>query len=102
MTKYSIRHKDNLYIIEVSGHAGAATKGEDTVCASISTAIYMTRNFIEVSEPSYNLSGIMLDEGNALFSVSSEYEMATKALNVLEFVLDDLGNQFPQYIKKIN
>ena len=102
MTKYSIKHIGDLYIIEIKGHAGYSNKGYDIVCASISTAIYMTRNTIEKVEPSYNLSNIKLDEGYAYFEVDSKYKMATKALEVLEFTLVDLGNQFPDNIKKIN
>ncbi len=101
MTKYSIKNKNNLHIIEIKGHSGYSEEGSDIVCASISTAIYMTRNLIEVLEPSYNLSNIKLEEGYALFEVSSEYENAVKILGNLEFTLDDLANQYPNHIKRV-
>ncbi len=101
MTKYSIKETLNLYIFEISGHAGFAKSGEDIVCASISTAIYMTRNSIELLEPSYNLSNIKLDEGYAYFEVDKKYKNAVKILEVLEFTLNNLESQFPKHIKKI-
>ncbi len=101
MTKYSIKETLNLYIIEISGHANFADKGEDIVCASISTAIYMTRNTIEHLVPSYNLSNIKLDEGYAYFEVDKKYDVAVKILEVLEFTLNNLESQFPKHIKKI-
>lgn len=101
MTKYRIISQGDLYIVEIKGHSGYDDKGYDIVCASISTAIYMTRNIIEQIEPSYNLSSIKLDDGYAYFEVSSNYKLATKALSALEFALNDLEKQFPEYIKKI-
>ena len=101
MTKYSIKYTLNLYSIEISGHANYAQQGEDIVCAAISTAIYMTRNNIEMLEPSYNLSNIKLEEGYALFEVSKEYNNAVKILEVLEFTLNNLESQFPKHIKKL-
>ena len=101
MTKYSIKNTLNLYSIEISGHANYAQKGEDIVCAAISTAIYMTRNNIEMLEPSYNLSNIKLEEGYAYFEVSKEYKNAVKILEVLEFTLNNLESQFPKHIKKL-
>lgn len=101
MTKYSIKNTGELTILEVKGHANAADKGEDIVCASISTAIYMTRNIIEQIEPGYNLSNIKLEEGYALFEIPSQYELANKALNALVFALNDLEKQFPKNIKKV-
>ncbi len=101
MTKYSLKETSNLYIFEINGHANYAEKGEDIVCASISTAIYMTRNTIEELEPSYNLSNIKLDEGYAYFEIDKKFSNAVKILKVLEFTLNNLESQFPKHIKKI-
>ncbi|MCR5705618.1 MAG: ribosomal-processing cysteine protease Prp [Acholeplasmatales bacterium] len=101
MTKYSIKNTLDLYSIEISGHAGFADKGLDIVCSAISTAIYMTRNQIEVLEPSYNLSSIKLEEGYAYFEVPKKYKNAVKILEVLEFTLNNLESQFPKHIKKL-
>ncbi len=100
MTKYSILNTNDEYIIEVKGHANFSDTN-DIVCSSISTAIYMTRNTIEMLEPSYNLSNIILDEGYAKFVVSKSYKNAVKILEVLEFTLNNLESQFPNNIKKL-
>lgn len=99
MTKYKIIKNSKNYNIIIEGHADASEYGTDIVCASISTAIYMTRNAIELLEPSYNLSNIILDVGYASFCVDLEYKIACKLLEVLEFTLKDLEKQFPKYIK---
>ncbi len=101
MTKYSVKNTLDLYIIEIKGHSNFAPKGEDIVCASISTATYMTRNTLENLEPSYNLSNVKLDEGYAYFEVDKKYNNAVKILEVLEFTLNNLESQFPKYIKKV-
>ena len=101
MTKYSIKHYDDKFIIEIKGHANYSEQGSDIVCSAVSTAIYMTRNVIEQVEPGYNLSNIKLEEGYAYFEVDSKYKYATKVLIALEFALNDLGDQYPDYIKQI-
>lgn len=102
MTKYKIIKNNDLYIINIEGHAGYQQYGSDIVCSSISTAIYMTRNAIELLEPCYNLANIELAEGFASFKVERKYINACKLLENLEFMLKDLESQFPKYIKNQN
>ena len=103
MTKYKIIKNNDEYIIEIKGHSNFATQGKDIVCASISTAIYMTRNILEKLEPSYNISNnVLLDDGYAKFICSTDFVNGIKILENLEFTLNDLESQFPNYIKKLN
>ena len=54
MTIYSIKRSNGEALIEIKGHAGYANKGEDIVCAAISTACIMTANLIDkIKEISY-------------------------------------------------
>lgn len=99
MTKYKIIKNDEKYNIIIDGHAGYDNEGYDIVCASISTAIYMTRNAIELLEPCYNIDNIKLSIGYASFSVDRKYINACKLLENLEYTLKDLEKQFPNNIK---
>ena len=44
----------NNKIIKVLGHADYAQYGSDIVCASVSTAVYMSINQIEVFDKTYS------------------------------------------------
>lgn len=102
MTNFKIINNNEIYEIEIKGHSNFSTHGSDIVCASISTAIYMTFNNIELLEPGYNLSNSKLDDGYAIFKVEKKYNNACKLLESLEFTLKDLEKQFPKNIKQIN
>ena len=84
--------------IKVNGHANYAEYGADIVCASVSTAVYMSINQIEVFD---KLDCIKTNvyEGNACIEVVREDEIVSKVISNLIFTLRDLELQYPKYIK---
>ena len=88
----------NNKTINVKGHANYAEYGSDIVCASVSTAVLMSINQIEVFD---KLDCIKTNvyEGNACIEVVREDEIVSKVISNLIFTLRDLELQYPKYIK---
>ena len=84
--------------IKVSGHANYAEYGQDIVCASVSTAVYMSINQIEVFDKLECIK-TTVREGNACIEVVREDEIVKKVISNLIFTLRDLELQYPKYIK---
>ena len=84
--------------IKVKGHANYAEYGQDIVCASVSTAVYMSVNQIEVFDKIECIKTTIL-EGNACIEVVREDEIVNKVISNLIFTLRDLELQYPKYIK---
>ena len=84
--------------ITVKGHANQAEYGNDIVCASVSTAVIMSVNQIEVFNKAHCLD-TKIFEGNTTITVVSEDEIVCKVLDNLIFTLKDLELQYPKYIK---
>ena len=88
----------NNKTIKVKGHANYAEYGQDIVCASVSTAVYMSINQIEVFDKIQCIKTIV-KEGNACIEVVREDEVVSKIISNLIFTLRDLELQYPKYIK---
>ena len=88
----------NNKTIKVLGHADYAEYGQDIVCASVSTAVYMSVNQIEVFDKSHCIK-TTIKEGNACIKVVCEDEIVKKVISNLIFTLRDLELQYPKYIK---
>jgi len=88
----------NNKTIKVKGHANYAEYGSDIVCASVSTAVYMSINQIEVFDK-INCINTKITEGNACIEVVCEDEVVNKVISNLIFTLRDLELQYPKYIK---
>ena len=88
----------NNKTIKVLGHAGYAEHGSDIVCASVSTAVYMSINQIEVFDK-IDCIKYSMSEGNVCIEVVREDEIVKKVIDNLVFTLKDLELQYPKYIK---
>ena len=88
----------NNKTIKVKGHANYAEYGQDIVCASVSTAVYMSINQIEVFDKLDCIKTNVM-EGNACIEVVREDEIVSKVISNLIFTLRDLELQYPKYIK---
>ena len=84
--------------IKVNGHADYAEYGQDIVCASVSTAVYMSINQIEVFDK-IKCINTKIAEGNACIEVVCEDDIVNKVISNLIFTLRDLELQYPKYIK---
>ena len=84
--------------IDVKGHAGFAKKGEDIVCASVSTAVTMCINQIELFDMLDHIEFI-LDEGNFHLHIVNNNDVLEKIIKNLVYTLSDLEITYPKYIK---
>ena len=88
----------NNMTIKVLGHADYAEYGSDIVCASVSTAVYMSVNQIELFDK-INCINYNINEGNACIEVVCEDDIVKRVISNLIFTLRDLELQYPKYIK---
>lgn len=95
----SVSDKQSLRQLTVTGHANYGAKGEDIVCAAVSTAVIVTANAIE----HLNLNHVIeVDVQEGYFKIIQKTDNAsvTALINNLEYTLDELEKQYPKYIKK--
>ena len=90
--------KDKLKKIKVSGHANYKKKGEDIVCAAVSTATLLTYNAIEHLKLNH-LVECNVSDGYFMIKSLSDHEIILGLFKNLEFTLNDLEKQYPKYMK---
>jgi len=82
----------------IHGHAGGGARGEDVICAAISSAAYMTANTITdvLNIPAYvNVS----KNGEMILTVQEEYrEKCNGILTGFKLHLQELEKQYPKNI----
>lgn len=84
--------------IIIKGHANQNAYGNDIVCASVSTAIIMTVNQLELLEMLNGVS-VVLEEGYAKINVDHGQSIVLKVFENLIYTLKELELQYPKYIK---
>ena len=96
MIKVSII-KDNLIKeVKISGHANFADYGKDIVCSAVSSIATTTiNNIIALDNKAITYSA---DEGDILIT-NNDSEMASKLLDNMIMMLEDLAKDYPKNIK---
>ena len=96
MIKVSII-KDNLIKeVKISGHADFADYGKDIVCSAVSSIATTTiNNIIALDNKAITYSA---NEGDILIT-NNDSEMASKLLNNMVMMLEDLAKDYPKNIK---
>ena len=84
--------------IKVSGHANYKKKGEDIVCAAVSTATLMTFNAIEHLKLDH-LVECNVSEGSFQIRAFDDNQTIEALLENLRYTLNDLEKQYPKYMK---
>ena len=84
--------------IEIKGHARQNEYGKDIVCASVSTAIIMTINQVEICGLIENIK-YQLDEGFASITIIKEDKLLRQIIDNLVYSLTDLVHTYPKYLK---
>jgi uncharacterized protein len=84
--------------INVSGHANFKTKGQDIVCAAVSTAILVTANAIIKLELEHTVDQV-IKEGYFSLVVKQFDNIVQKLLLNLEYTLIELQNDYKKYLK---
>lgn len=85
--------------VVVSGHANYAKKGNDIVCASVSTAVMMSINQIEIFDLLDCIEYNVDNNGLIAIEVVKENDTVLKIIKNLVYTLSDLELQYPKYIK---
>ena len=88
---------DVLVGLEVTGHAGYAPKGEDLVCAGVSSVL--TGGFNALNKE--DIEEVKLNEGEAKVILKSKTCKSVDVLKVIEIQLMTIEEEFPQFIKNI-
>ena len=96
MIKVSII-KDNLIKeVKISGHADFADYGKDIVCSAVSSIATTTiNNIIALDNKAITYSA---NEGDILIT-NNDSEMASKLLDNMVMMLEDLAKDYPKNIK---
>ncbi|QTA37148.1 ribosomal-processing cysteine protease Prp [Thermosipho ferrireducens] len=79
---------------EITGHSLYAKKGEDIVCAAVSTVVQHTARFLKK-----NGAKVKVDEGYLLVKDIVNNEISQIFVEELFQTLQDLQSQYPKYVK---
>ena len=85
---------------EVDGHSDYADEGSDIICASVSSAAYMTANTL--TEIIGVKAEIEVEDGYMHLVVSEENETAKKLIEGFALHIGQLSEQYPDYVIKLH
>lgn len=86
-------------VITISGHANYDEKGKDIVCASVSSIVITTINaIIEIDNDAIDYSDI---DNKIEIRVIKQDEIVLKLINNMVLLLEELQNDYSDYIKII-
>lgn len=87
-----------IYEITVKGHAQYKPKGQDIVCAAVSTATLVTANAIEHLALNHHID-LTVEDGYFKLILLNSHDTIERLLDNLEYTLISLEKQYPKYIK---
>ena len=95
---------DILVGFHLNGHSTSSAYDDvgRLVCASISSAAYMTANTVTEIIGAYAVTEVDEKEGKMLLEVKSDYEEAMPVLLGFKLHMEQLSEQFTDYIKVIS
>ena len=105
MTEARFLFEDDLLVgFHLTGHSTASADDEigKLVCASISSAAYMTANTVTEIVGADALAEVDEEKGEMLFKVKSDYETAMPILLGFKLHMEQLSEQFTDYIRIIS
>ena len=105
MTEARYLFEDDILVgFHLKGHSTASADEEvgRLVCASISSAAYMTANTVTEIVGAKAVAEVNEDAGEMLFKVKSDYELALPILLGFKLHMEQLSEQFTDYIKIIS
>jgi len=95
--EFFIDHSGMLTGFHINGHAGLAEKGEDVLCAFVSSAAYMTANTItEIIGADADAEA---DDGDMFLTVREKIIECQTILNGLRLHLEETEKQYPEYLE---
>ncbi|QTX03181.1 ribosomal-processing cysteine protease Prp [Candidatus Phytoplasma luffae] len=101
MIKYSfVKIENKIEKVEIRGHALYSFKGNDIVCASVSSVIIFILNAIEIFELKTKIT-FDLKEGYFFLKILKFDDIINKLLSNLEYTLKNLNKTYPKNLKEI-
>ena len=93
-------HNGMITGFSVDGHTGYSNEGSDIVCASVSSAVYMTANTI--TDVLFLKAGVEVEDGHLYLTVDEkDVKEAQGILKGFKLHMDELSKQYGDYIKVI-
>jgi len=81
-------YKNGAVSVRIKGHAGAAEKGKDLVCAGVSALAYtLAQNVVDFSDKLKSKPTIILNEGNANIRFTPQNKYRTVVLLITRAIL---------------
>ena len=92
--KYTIENNNYTYL-SVKGHAGYAEKGEDLICASVSSIIFGLMNALDEK------NGVTIKESNNHIEIinGSSSEVINNYFELIMFQLKTIEESYGEFIK---
>ena len=92
--------KDTIFGFTLNGHAGAGVRGEDIVCAAVSSAAYMTAN--TVTEIIGATADITVDDGYMQVMLTDKIADCQDILSGFQLHLQAMQEQYPKRVHLMN
>ena len=105
MTEARYLFEDDILIgFHLKGHSTASADDEvgRLVCASVSSAAYMTANTVTEIVGAEAVAVVDEEQGEMLFKIKSDYETALPILLGFKLHMEQLSEQFTDYIRIIS
>lgn len=96
MISASFRIRDDKCSFLIKGHSGSAEQGRDIICASVSSAAYLTANTL--TEIFGKEAKTVVKDGYMSFTTAND-EIAVGVIKGLELHIRQLEEQYPGFIK---
>jgi uncharacterized protein YsxB (DUF464 family) len=94
MINIIVTHQGQTLILDIKGHALFASKGEDIVCAGVSTASIMTANLFE--QVTHTTS--FLNEGQLTITIHDYRQEHHYIYRVFKKAIDDIISIYPSHV----
>ena len=94
MITIQIKRQNQSLILDIQGHALFAPKGEDIVCAGVSTASIMTANLFEQMTQTTSI----LNEGQLTITVHDFKEVHHYIYHVFKKAIEDIISAYPSHV----
>jgi uncharacterized protein YsxB (DUF464 family) len=90
---------DDEFVIDIKGHAGYAKRGQDIVCASVSTLVYFFVNCVmKIDETS--IKHLKIKDGDVEIKLNNIAKIRP-LLEVFQQLMRDVETQYPRCLKEV-
>lgn len=94
-TAVFIKRDKDIVGFKISGHSGFADKGFDIVCASISSASYLTINLLSQIDKNAKIN---IGDGKMSVMLSESNPEISRIMKAFEFQLLSISKEYPEFL----